>query len=87
MRQRGISSRYVLELKNGETNVNGYDSYSKTILPSKMTVYFSVALTHLAKNKAIYLGFTFQKDNADDENSNHYGTEQKVYLREMNLSK
>lgn len=80
-----ISLRYVLELKNGETNVNGYDSYSKTILPPKTTVYFSVALEHFAASKAIYLGFTFQKDNADDKNSNDYGTEQKVYLSEKDL--
>lgn len=80
-----ISSRYVLELKSGETNVNGYDSYSKTILPPKTTVYFSVSLEHFIVSKAIYLGFTFQKDNADDERSNDYGTEQKLYLREANL--
>ncbi len=80
-----ISSRYVLELKSGETNVNGYDMYSKTILPSKTTVYFSVALADFASSKQIYLGFTFQKDNADDEHSNDYGTEQKFYLRESDL--
>lgn len=80
-----ISSRYVLELEDGETNVNGYDSYSKTILPPKTTVYFSIALEHFATSKAIYLGFTFQKDNADDEYSNNYGTEQKLYIRENDL--
>ena len=82
-----ISSRYVLELKGGETNVNGYDSYSKTILPPKTTVYFSISLEHFAASKAIYLGFTFQKDNADDEHSNDYGTEQKLYFRASELPK
>lgn len=82
-----ISSRYVLELKNGETNVNGFDMFSKTILPPKTTVYFSVALDHFAESKAIYLGFTFQKDNTDDEHSNDYGTEQKLYLCESDLPK
>ena len=82
-----ISSRYVLELKGGETNVNGYDSYSKTILPPKTTVYFSVSLENFAASKAIYLGFTFQKDNADDEHSNDYGTEQKLYFRASELPK
>ncbi len=80
-----ISLRYVMELKSGETNVNGFDMYSKTILPPKTTVYFSVALEHFAESEAIYLGFTFQKDNADDEHSNDYGTEQKFYLRESDL--
>ncbi len=82
-----ISLRYVLELKDGETNVNGYDMFSKTILPPKTTVYFSVALADFASSKQIYLGFTFQKDNADDEHSNDYGTEQKIYLRESDLPK
>ena len=82
-----ISSRYVLELENGETNVNGYDSYSKTILPPQTTVYFSVALDHFSESKAIYLGFTFQKDNPDNERSNDYGAEQKLYLSEKDLPK
>ncbi len=80
-----ISSRYVLEFKNGKTDVNGYDMFSNTILPPKTTVYFSVALEYFAASKQIYLGFTFQKDNADDERSNDYGTEQKLYLRETDL--
>ena len=80
-----ISSRYVLELKNGETNVNGYDMYSKTLLPPKTTVYFSVALGDFAASRKIYLGLTFQKDNPDNEHSNDYGTEQKLYLRETDL--
>ncbi|MGI8668748.1 MAG: hypothetical protein ACR2J3_02755 [Aridibacter sp.] len=82
-----ISSRYVIELKNGEVNVNGYDVVSITILPPKTTVYFSVLLHHFAESKAIYLGFTFQKDNADNERSNYYGTEQKLYVREADLPK
>ena len=82
-----ISSRYVMELKSGETNVNGYDSYSKTILPPKTTIYFSISLEHFAASKAIYLGFTFQKDNAGDEHSNDYGTEQKLYFRASELPK
>lgn len=80
-----ISSRYVLELKNGETRVNGYDMFSSTILPPKTTVYFSVALEDFAASKQIYLGFTFQKDNPDSEYSNDYGTEQKLYLSEKDL--
>lgn len=63
-----ISSRYVLELK-GEIRVNGFDMFSKTILPPKTTVYFNVALEHFAVSKQIYLGFTFQKDNPEDERS------------------
>lgn len=77
-----ISSRYVVELKNGGTAVNGIDMYSSTVLPPKTTVYFSVLLEHFSDSKAIYLGFTFQKDNPEDERSNDYGTEQKFYLRE-----
>ena len=80
-----ISLRYVLELENGETDVNGYDSYSKTTLPPQATVYFSVALAHFSESKAIYLGFTFQKDNPDDENSDDYGSEQKLYLSKKDL--
>ena len=80
-----ISSRYVLELANGETNVSGFDMYSKAILPPKTTVYFSVALEHFAVSKAIYLGFTFQKDNPDSDYSNDYGTEQKLYLSKADL--
>jgi WD40 repeat protein len=82
-----ISSRYVLELKSGETSVNGFDMFSKTILLPKRSVYFSIALEDFAKSKAIYLGFTFQKDNAGDEHLNDYGTEQKLYLRETDLPK
>ena len=82
-----ISSRYVMELKSGETRVNGFDMYSKTFLPPKTTVYFSVALENFAASKAVYLGFTFQKDNPDDEHSDAYGTEQKLYLRESDLPK
>ncbi len=81
-----ISSRYVLELSSGETRVNGFDFFSNTILPPKTTVYFSVSLEHFAASKAIYLGYTFQKNNADDERSNDYGTERKLYLpRETDL--
>jgi hypothetical protein len=81
-----ISSRYVLELKDGKTTVNGYDMYSRTILPPKITAYFSVSLEHFAASRAIYLGFTFQKDNPDNQNSNDYGTGQKLYLpRESDL--
>lgn len=80
-----ISSRYVLELKDGKTSVNGYDMFSKTLLLPKMTVYFSISLEHFAASKAIYLGFTFQKDNLDDKNSDDYGTEQKLYFRESEL--
>lgn len=80
-----ISSRYVMELKNGDVRVNGFDMFSSTILPPKTTIYFSVALEHFGASRAIYLGFTFQKDNPDDENSDDYGTEQKLYLRESDL--
>lgn len=82
-----ISSRYVLELKDGKTDINGFDVYSTAILPPKTTVYFSVSLEHFKNSKAIYLGFTFQKDDPDDDRSNDYGTEQKVYLRESDLPK
>lgn len=82
-----ISSRYVLELKNGETRVNGYDSYSKTILPPKITVYFSVALEDFAASRQIYLGFTFQRDNPDSDYSDDYGAEQKLYLSGKDLPK
>lgn len=83
-----ISSRYILELKDGKTRVNGFDMYSSTILPPKRSVYFSVALDHFSSSKAVYLGFTFQKENPDDENSDDYGTEQKIYLpREADLPK
>jgi len=82
-----ISSRYVIEFKNDATNVNGFDMYSKTILPPKTTVYFSVALEHLAESKNIYLGFTFQKDNPQDKDSDDYGTEQKLYIRKSDLPK
>ncbi len=83
-----ISSRYVMELENGETRVNGFDMFSSTILPPKTTVYFSVAFEHFGASRAIYLGFTFQKDNPDDENSDAYGTQQKLYLpRESDLPK
>ena len=58
--------------------------FSKTILPPKTTVYFSISLEHFAASKAIYLGFTFQKDNPDDERSNDYGSEQKLYIQEPN---
>jgi hypothetical protein len=74
-----------MELENGETRVNGFDMFSSTVLPPKTTVYFSVALEHFAASKAIYLGFTFQKDNADNENSDDYGTEQKLYLNAKEL--
>jgi hypothetical protein len=76
-----------MERKNGDVRVNGFDMYSKTILPPRVTVYFSVALEDFAASKAIYLGFTFQKDNSDDERSNDYGTEQKLYLSEKDLQK
>lgn len=79
-----ISARYVIESKTGETGFNGFDMYSKTVLPAKTTVYFSVALEHFADAKAIYLGFTFQKDNPD-EDSDDYGTEQKLFVRESDL--
>ena len=82
-----ISSRYVIEFKNGVTNVNGFDMYSKTILPPKTIVYFSVALEHLRESKAVWLGFTFQKENPDDKDTDDYGTEQKIYLRETDLPK
>ncbi len=82
-----ISSRYILELKNGETRVNGFDMFSKTILPPKTTVYFSVSLEDFKASKAIYLGFTFQKDNPDSDYSNDYGTEQKLYLSAADLPK
>jgi WD40 repeat protein len=82
-----ISSRYVMELKNGETRVNGFDMYSKTILPPKTKVYFSVALKHFAASKQIYLGFAFQKDNPDDKRSSDYGTERKLYLSAADLPK
>lgn len=77
-----IDARYVIEMKNGKTRVNGFDMYSKTVLPQKTTVYFSVALDNFAASKAVYLGFTFQKDNPDDEDSNDYGTEQKLFVGE-----
>lgn len=80
-----ISSRYVMELANGETRVNGFDMFSNTILPPKTTVYFSISLEDFAASKAIYLGFTFQKDNPDSNYSNDYGTEQKLYVREKVL--
>ena len=80
-----ISLRYVLELENGDTRVNGFDMYSNTILPPKTTVYFSVSLEHLTNSKAIWLGFTFQKDNADDKDSDDYGMEQKLYLKSSDL--
>jgi len=80
-----ISSRYVMESKNGDLRVNGYDMYSKTILPPKTTVYFSVDLNHFAASNAIYLEFTFQKDNPADEKSNDYGNQQKLYLNESDL--
>ncbi len=74
-----------MELKNGDTRVNGFDMFSSTIPPVKTTVYFSVALEHFVASKAIYLGFTFQKDNPDDEHSDDYGTEQKLYLNAADL--
>lgn len=80
-----ISLRYEMELKNGATAVNGIDMYSSTLLPPKRTVYFSILLDHFSNSKAIYLGFTFQKDNPDDERSNDYGTEQQLYVRESDL--
>jgi len=58
-----------MELVNGETRVNGYDPYSKTILLPKTIIYFYVALEDFAASGAIYPGFTFQKDNADDKDS------------------
>lgn len=82
-----ISLRYVIEFKNGVVNLNGIDMYAKTILPPKTTVYFSVSLDHFAESKAIYLGFTFQKDNPDDKDSDDYGTEQKLFIRETDLPK
>ena len=82
-----ISSRYVMELENGETRVNGFDMYSKTILPPRTTVYFSVSLQHFSESEAIYLGFTFQKDNPDEKKSDDYGTEQKLYLSAADLPK
>lgn len=82
-----ISSRYVMELKNGNTRVNGFDMYSSTILPPKTTVYFSVTLEDFKASKQIYLGFTFQKDNPDSDYSNAYGMEQKLYLSEKDLPK
>ena len=82
-----ISSRYVMELKDGDARVNGFDMFSKTVLPPRTTVYFSVALEHFAASRAIYLGFTFQKDNPDSDYSNDYGTEQKLFLDEKNLPK
>lgn len=36
------------------------------------------------KNTA-YLGFTFQKDIPNDEDSDDYGTKQKLYLRANDL--
>ncbi|HEY0426759.1 MAG TPA: hypothetical protein VGC76_03030 [Pyrinomonadaceae bacterium] len=80
-----ISSRYSIERKNGETGLNGFDMYSKTVLPPQTTVYFSVALEHLMDSKDVYLGFTFQKDNPADEDSDDYGTERKLYIRENDL--
>ncbi len=80
-----ISSRYVMELEKGETRINGFDMYSKTVLPPRTTVYFSVALAHFAASQGIYLGFTFQKDNADDREPNDYGSVQKLYLRKADL--
>lgn len=76
-----------MELKNGETRVNGFDMFSSTILPPKTTVYFSVSLENFKASKEIYLGFTFQKDNPDSDYSNDYGTEQKLYLSEKDLPK
>lgn len=80
-----ISSRYVMELENEETRVNGYDAYSNTILPPNTTIYFSISLEHIADSKAIYLGYTFQKDNPDNDNSNDYGTKQKSYVNFADL--
>jgi WD40 repeat protein len=82
-----ISSRYTLELKNGETRVNGSHMYAETILPPKTTVYFSVALADFEAAANVYLGFTFQKDNPDDKDSDDYGTEQKLYIRKSDLPK
>jgi WD40 repeat protein len=80
-----VSSRYVMELKSGETRVNGYDMFAKTIVPPKTSIYFSISLQHFAESAAIYLGFTFTKPNPDDHDSEAYGTEQKLYLRESDL--
>lgn len=82
-----ISSRYGIELKDGKTRANGIDMYSKADLPPKTTVYFSVSLDDFSVSKAIYLDFRFQKDNPDEENSDDYGPEQRLYLRESDLSK
>ena len=80
-----ISLRYVMEFENGNARVNGIDMYSNIILRPKTTVYFSVSLEHLTNSKAIWLGFTFQKDNADDKDSDDYGMEQKLYLKSSDL--
>jgi hypothetical protein len=80
-----VSSRYVMELRSGETRVNGYDMYAKTTLPPKTTIYFSASLQDFAQSANVYLGFTFTKPNPDDHDSDAYGTEHKLYLRESDL--
>ncbi|MBS1795124.1 MAG: PQQ-binding-like beta-propeller repeat protein [Acidobacteria bacterium] len=80
-----IDARYVMEFPDQTVRVNGIDVFAKTLLPPRTTVYFSVALEHLNSAEAIYLGFTFQKENPDDKDSRDYGTEQKLYLNKSDL--
>jgi WD40 repeat protein len=79
-----ISSRYIIEFADGKQGLNGFDMYSKTILPAHTTVYFDVALEHLQKGSAIYLEFTFQKENAKKTWEDH-GNERKIYFRSTDI--
>jgi WD40 repeat protein len=79
-----VSSRYVMELKNAEKNINGFDMYSIGLLPSNTTIYFSISLKDIKISKAIYLRYSFQKNNPDSKYSNDYGEEQKLYI-DLNL--
>lgn len=80
-----VSSRYVIEMKDGTTNVNGFDMYANTLFPPKTTIYFSIALEHLRMSNAVCVGFIFQKGNPIDKNSDDFGTEQKLYIRASDL--
>jgi hypothetical protein len=76
-----ISLVYDIELKSGEAAFNPIDVFSQAILLPKTTIYFSVTLKAFEASRAIYFGFTFQKDNPDNKDSfdNDYGAPQKLY--------
>ncbi|MCO6509885.1 MAG: hypothetical protein J5I65_03760 [Aridibacter famidurans] len=82
-----ISSRYLMEMENGDIQVNGFDMYSRSLLAPGTSVVFDVSFRHIEESRRIFLTFTFQKERPFDDEERDYGPTQKVYVRLDDLPK